>query len=304
MKYLIIGASGFVGSNLLRYIRASKHEAIGTQAIPRANGLTTFDLLGDRLLDRVPPLFFQSGEKACVIVAAVVSDMDRCLLERERSHRINVTNTIRLIEDVAALGAKPVFISSNFVFDGALGYYNEDDPVSPANEYGRHKAEVEAHLVKCVPQALITRFDKVVGHDPRESHLLANWYREIEAGRPVVALRGSLLTPTYVEDVARALVFGAEQDLCGIYHVVNSEFFYREELARQLCRALGKKAEVVARALEEFNFPDKRALNSYLDGSRFAAVAGMRFTPMSEVFRRFRQEIETANSGATTRTKT
>jgi len=296
MKYLVIGASGFVGSNLLRHVRESGYEAMGTQSSAREGGLVTFDLLNDRLTDRVPRAFFERGEKVCVIVAAVVSDMDRCLLEREKSHRINVVNTIRLIEDIAVLGAKPVFISSNFVFDGVKGDYTEDDPVLPANEYGRHKAEVEAHLTQHVPQAFIARFDKIVGHGPQEKHLLANWYRELVAGRPLVALRGSLLAPTYVKDVARALVFAAERDLRGIHHVANSEFFYREELALQFSRALGREAEVISRSVEEFNFPDKRALKSNLVGSRFAALAKMRFTPMRDVFLRFRQEIENGTS--------
>lgn len=294
MKYLIIGASGFVGRNLIRHIRTSGREAVGTQSVPRCADLSAFDLYSDRILDRVPRSFFQGTEKTCVIVSAVISDMDRCLVERERSYRINVTNMITMIEDVAAVGAKPVFISSNFVFDGALGYYNETDPVSPVNEYGRHKAEVEAYLTQHLPQAFIARFDKVVSHDPTERHLLANWYRDIAAGRPVVALRDSILTPTYVEDVARALIFAAEEDLRGIYHVTNAEFFYREELARQFCRALGKEVKIISRSVQEFNFPDKRALSSYLDGSRFAALANMRFTAMSEVFRRFRQSMGSA----------
>jgi dTDP-4-dehydrorhamnose reductase len=295
MKYLIIGASGFIGGNLLRHMRATHHEVIGTQSVQRENGLIAFDLLNDRLLDRVPKLFFQTDKKVVVIVTAVVSDMDRCLTEREHSHQINVSNMIRLLEDVAALGAKPIYISSNFVFDGMQGYYNEADPVAPANEYGRHKAEVEAHLTRHVPQAFIARFDKVVGDDPAEKHLLASWYRELVAGRPLIALRGSLLAPTYVQDVTRALVFAAERDLHGIHHIANSEFFYRDELAFQFCRALGRKAEIISRPVEEFNFPDKRALKSYLDGSRFAAVANMRFTPMREVFERFRQR--TLNAG-------
>ncbi len=293
MKYLVIGASGFVGGHLLRHVRAAGCEVIGTQSSSRGSELVTFDLLNDRLTDRVPRAFFESGEKVCVIVAAVVSDMDRCLLEREKSHRINVVNTIRLLDEAAALGAKPVFISSNFVFDGNSGYYNESDPVLPANEYGRHKAEVEAHLTKHVPGAFIARIDKIVSEHPHEKHLLANWYRELSAGRPLIALRGSLLAPTYVNDVARALVFAAEQDLRGIYHVANPEFFYREELALQFCRALGVKAEVVSRPVEEFNFPDKRALKSNLDGARFAAAANMRFTAMSEVFQAFRRQVET-----------
>jgi len=292
MKYVIVGASGFVGSNLMRHLRGLGCAVVGTQSLSRAAGLVTFDLERDRILDCVPKSFFEGPEKVSLVVAAVISDMDRCLTERERSYRINVTHTIRLLQDVAAIGAKPIYISSNFVFDGTLGYYNETDLVAPANEYGRHKAEVEAYLSGNIPQAFVARFDKIVSGDPTEKHLLANWYKELVAGRPIVALRGSLLAPTYVGDAAKALVLAAERDFCGIYHVANAEYFYREELAFQFCRALGKKAEIISRPAEEFNFPDTRALKSNLDGSRFAGLAAMRFTSMREVFALFRQRIQ------------
>jgi len=129
----------------------------------------------------------------------------------------------------------------------------------------------------------------VVGDDPAQNHLLASWHQRLLEGQPIVCLEGSLLAPTYVEDVARAIVFAQENNLNGVWHVANSEFFYRDELARQFCRALGVEANVVNRPLADFHFADNRALKSYLDGSRFARKAGMRFTSMAEVFQKFAQ---------------
>jgi dTDP-4-dehydrorhamnose reductase len=75
--------------------------------------------------------------------------------------------------------------------------------------------------------------------------------------------------------------------LHGVFHVSNSEFFHRDELARQFCHALGIVPNVVTKPLAEFHFADKRALKSYLDGSRFANKTGLRFTSMREVFHQF-----------------
>jgi dTDP-4-dehydrorhamnose reductase len=215
--------------------------------------------------------------------------MDQCLLERETSHRINVEQTIRLVEDVRAFNAKIVFLSTCFVFDGTLGYYNEAHPVTPVNEYARHKVEVEQYLQTNVPDAFIARLEKIVNDDPADRQFFSQWYRLLQTGQPIVCIEGSLLSPTYVKDVAQAFVLSCQKNLAGIYHVSNSEFFYRDELARQFCYAMGKAPNVISRPLEDFAFPDKRALKCYLDGSKFVHATGLKFTPMSQVFRAFLQ---------------
>ena len=292
MKFLIIGASGFIGGNVLAYVRSKGFTAVGTQSQPRNPDLVTFNLAQDRIHDCVGQKFFADGAHVCIIICAVVSNMDRCLLERDYSHRVNVVQTVQLIEDVRPFGAKIVFLSTCFAFDGTRGYYNESQPVSPVNEYARHKVEVEQYLQQHVPSAFIARLEKVVSDEPDDRQLFAQWQQLAQAGRPIVCIDGSLLSPTYVVDIARALTLVCERNLSGLYHVCNSEFFYRDELARQFCHAVGWPPKVERRALEAFQFPDRRALKSYLDGSRFAELSGMRFTPMSYVFRSFRTKVE------------
>jgi len=289
MKYLIIGASGFIGRNVLAHVRSLGFDGAGTQSQACDPNLVTFNLLHDRIVPCMGKSFFEGDGQVCVAVCAVVSNMDQCLLEREMSHRVNVEQTIQLIEDVRDFGAKVIFLSSCFVFDGTIGYYNEEHPVTPVNEYARHKVEVEQFLQKNVPDAFIARLEKIVGDDPNDRQLLSNWHKLLQAGEPIVCIEGSLLSPTSVKDVAQAFVIACEKNLAGVYHVSNSEFFYRDELARQFCYEMGKTPNVISRALESFAFPDKRALKCYLDGSKFVEASGLRFTPMRKVFRAFRQ---------------
>lgn len=291
MKFLVIGASGFIGQNLLLHLQGRGFVAVGTQSQARDPSLITFNLAEDRIVPCVGYDFFGSGERVCVIICAVVSNMDRCLVERDYSHRVNVDQTIQLIEDVQPFGAKVVFLSTCFVFDGTIGYYNESQPISPVNEYARHKVAVEQFLERHVPNAFVARLEKIVSAAPDDRQLFAQWHQLAVAGDPIVCIEGSLLSPTFVGDVVRALTLACERDLTGIHHVCNSEFFYRDELARQFCHALGHSPNVERRALAAFNFPDHRALKSYLDGSRFAELTGFRFTAMSQVFRRFREKL-------------
>ena len=287
MKFLIVGASGFIGGNVLRHVRSLGFSALGTQSRPRGESLVTFNLLRDRITDCVDRDFFQGPEKVHVLLCAVVSNMDLCLTDRTTAHAVNVEKTVQLIDDVTALGAKTTFLSTCFVFDGTVGYYNEDSPLSPINEYARHKVEVEDYLRQRVPGSLVMRLEKIIGDNPAENHFLTQCYKSICDNQPIVAIEGSILSPTWVKDLARGYVRACEMGLDGVYHVTNSEFFHRDELARQFCHALGVPPNVITKPLADFHFADKRALKSYLDGSRFVKKTGIRFTPMREVFHEF-----------------
>src|SRR6266850_42119 len=112
VRFLVIGASGFVGSNILAHLVASGFETLGTQSRPKSAELITFDLLQHRIAERVPASFFERDGQVYVIISAVISNMDLCLQERAMSHRVNVEQTIQLIEDARNLGARIVFLSS------------------------------------------------------------------------------------------------------------------------------------------------------------------------------------------------
>lgn len=104
---------------------------------------------------------------------------------------------------------------------------------------------------------------------------------------PITCIQGQVFSPTLVDDVAKAIVLSCELGLHGVYNMANTEFFSREELARQFVAALGGEAVVVAKPQEDFNFLDPRPLKSYLDSTRFLKATGMRFTSMREVFNAF-----------------
>jgi dTDP-4-dehydrorhamnose reductase len=292
IKYIVVGASGFVGRNIFGYLREKGKTVIGTKASSLAEGLVHFDLAQNSLRDSIGPEFFRGEAKLSVIIAAVISDMDRCFQDPMASRNVNVDKTIQLIEEVKSLGAKPVFLSSCFVFDGNKGYYTENDAYSPANEYGRHKVEVEKFITAHVPEAFVARLDKIVGDQPNERQLFANWHGRLSRKEPIVCIKGSLLSPTYVLDVAKAIDLACTENIHGIFHVSNSEFFYRDELARQFCLSLGVPPNVISKPIEEFNFPDNRALKSYLDGSRFREKSGLMFTSMRDVFLKFKHQLD------------
>jgi dTDP-4-dehydrorhamnose reductase len=284
---LIVGASGFVGGHTLRHLRELGWRVAGTRSHGSSPDLRAFDLARDRLGDRVDQLMGDAGRPSHVVICAAMAQPDRCFRERELSYQVNVVGTIRLIEDTLALGARPVYMTSGFAYDGLAGYYTDDEPRWPINEYGRHKAEVEEYCAAHQPGMLLFRLDKVIGDDPAENHMFSEWYRWHLEGKPIICISDQLFSPTNVHDVARAIRIGCGQNLGGVYNIANPEFFTREELARQFFRILGAPARIICKTQEELNFVDLRPEKTYLDSSRFQRDAGFHFTSVRETIQTF-----------------
>jgi dTDP-4-dehydrorhamnose reductase len=287
MKFLVIGASGFVGGHVLRHCQAAGYPVIGTQTSTRRPNLVKFDLQQDRIADCLTPSFCAAEGRAFAVICAGIHQVDRCVRERELSHYINVINTIQLLWDLDLLKITPVFFSSGFVFDGADGNYSEDAAPCPINEYGRQKVVVEKFMRDKLPNALVMRLDKVIGDDPDESHPFTEWHAAATARRPVVCIKGQVFSPTLVTDVARAVVLACERGLSGVYNVANPEYFGRADLAREFLRALDCTVEVIEQSQESLGFSDLRPLKTYLNSSKFSHATGLRFSPVSEAIQEF-----------------
>ena len=290
MRLLVVGASGFLGGTVLRTARQAGWETAGTFGTHPCPDLIEFNLLSVRVRDRIPPEFFRSSERTCAVICASICQIDRCKREANMSRIVNVDSTIQLIDDLVALGVKPVFLSTGFVFDGTVGYYTESHPRCPNSEYGRQKAAVESYLEEKVPSAAILRLDRPVSDDPLKNHLFSQWRRSLKETNEILCIAGQVFAPTLDLDIARAILLTAERDLRGIYHVANTEFFERAELARQFISECGLAGSVISKDQETFRFDDPRPLKSYLDSTKFISATGFRFTSMRETIRRFHEK--------------
>ena len=290
MNIFFLGASGFVGSYALRLARQRGHQVWGTCSRAPRDGLIACDLLTDNLRDVLRTLKPVQQAPSFGVLCASVRQIDQCFLERDLTRKINVERTIDALKAFEEAGFTPVFLSTSYVFDGHRGYYAEGDKPGAVCEYGRQKAEVERWMLERQPGGLILRLDKIVGGSPAESHLFTEWMEWLKKGRPLTCIADQIMSPTHVEDMARALLLACEHRLTGVYHTANTEYFSREELARQFCALMGINGEVSARPMSSFTFADPRPLKTYLDSSRFIRETGMRFTSMRETILEFKRQ--------------
>jgi len=221
---------------------------------------------------------------AVVVYAAAYNDVARAELPAEREHllRLNRDTPGALARAAHLAGARFVFLSTDYVFDGrAVRPYREGDAPSPLQAYGQSKLEGERRVGEADPHALIVRTSTLFGpgrrHPPNFVDAIlaqARSQERLRVASPPVA------SPTFTADLARALVRLVDARCAGLVHATNSGQCSRLELARETVRVSGSGAVVEERP----ESPDgpRRPAFCVLDCSRLAEWTGMRMRPWQE----------------------
>ena len=239
MRLAVIGAGGQVGRALVHAAEAEQVDVVGTQRdAARA----------DLRLDLLDPSSIRSVLGAIrpthVVLAAAATSVATCERDPIGTEKVNVTGSLLVAEAARTLGARLVFISTDYAFDGEAGPYDEAAEPRPINAYGRQKRAVE-QIVANMPDALVVRTCQVFGSDPRRANYVLWVADQLLAGRRVRAATDLFGTPTFGDDLARSLLELTRGDAQGYWHVAGPDFVSRRDLARAVATAFGAEAALV-----------------------------------------------------------
>jgi dTDP-4-dehydrorhamnose reductase len=302
MRAIVIGASGFVGRTILAQLGPDR--AIGTGCRHTGAGLVRFDALEHGFADLKPAL---RGDFSHVFIAHGAINPEQCARDPAGTAKVNVESITRLLSDVLAAGMTPVFLSTDYVFDGSRGLRREDEAQSPNTEYGRQKAAVERWLQSRPEPWLIARLSKVVSGDRNIHSVLGQWVNDVRDGKPMRSATDQIFSPLHVDDVGGALIRLASGGLSGIYHVSGSEPFSRYDLNKLLVGCIqavdpAVKAPVEPCSLRDIGFIEQRPLNTSLAVEKLARAIDYPLRPMMQICREIAEtEFGTPSSGETRR---
>jgi len=287
IKTAIIGGSGFVGGHLLRAFRRVHPDTIGTSFSRESDGLQPFDIREPNLASLNLP---EQGY-AAVLIAAANPNVGYCEQNEEASRAVNVRGTLELIRQTVALGMRPIFLSSDYVFDGQVGGHDDDAPTNPSTIYGRQKELVEQELPRLGDNYLIVRLSKIYGVEKGDGTLLDEIASSLAAGKTIRTARDQVFSPTYAQDLASAIMELLSRDVTGRINVCAPRAFCRHELAVDVARAMELDEGVIKRQIEPVSLHDlpgmaNRPLNTSMTPSRLARIIELRFTPMENSLRR------------------
>lgn len=283
-SFLVIGGSGFLGSYLLAALGGKAPGTFASHAFP---GGLPFDAAHQSLRDIKQ---FLPAELSHVFLLHGAVNPDHCARAPEETRKLNVTKMLALIEEIWSLDAVPVYVSTDYVFDGTRGNRTEDEALSPITEYGRQKAEVEAWLRQQDRPFLICRSSKIVSGDTDRHSVLGQWVVDIKAGRVLRCADDQIFSPCYAGDMAAAMCELARKGCTGVYNIAGPQPYSRYDLAALFASHVyavspSTRIDLQSCRLSDIPFVEKRPLNTSLSVEKILSVIRRSFTSMDELCR-------------------
>lgn len=212
-KVLVIGAGGMLGQDICA--RFAPHFALVTAS--RRSGDIRLDITDGEAMRRA------IGETApdVVILCAAYTDVDGCERNPEEAYRVNAFGAANVASACDDVGARLLFISTDYVFDGAKrSGYTEWDAPRPLNVYGASKLAGEQWIREICPRHWIVRTAWLYGAGGKcFPRTILNAARE---GKPLRVVNDQTGSPTFTGDLAGVLLEMVSANAAyGTYHAVN-----------------------------------------------------------------------------------
>ncbi|MDP3685641.1 MAG: SDR family oxidoreductase [bacterium] len=233
--HLVIGASGQVGGHLLREGLKQGLPMRGTYHTHAAPDLLPLDI---RDHDAAAKLFLDLRPSVVYLPAAYVN-VDACETHPEETFATNVLGTVHVVRAANAVGARLVFFSSDYIFDGTSGPYREEDVPHPISEYGWHKLTAEHAVALHAKTYLIIRTTVVYSWERQGKNFVERLLRDLQQGETINVSEDQVGNATYAPNLAQAVLELTLQDVQGIFHVCGPERTSRYAFAAETARVFG-----------------------------------------------------------------
>lgn len=283
MRVLVTGITGQLGYEVLKCLRERKIFGIGA-------GRAEFDLTDAEQTAQ----FVRKARPDAVIHCAGYTNVNRAEQETELCRAVNVQGTGNLARACREVGAKMLYISTEYVFPGeGEHYYETGDETRPLNAYGRSKRDGELAVSECMERCFIVRISWAFGKNGNNFvKTMLSLGREKDEIRVV---RDQIGSPTYTADLAPLLCDMIATDKYGIYHATNEGICSFAEFAQEIMRQAGLSAKIVPIASEEYPSPVVRPKNSRLSKASLDRAGFRRLPDWKDALARYLEEIAERN---------
>lgn len=240
-KMLITGASGLLGA---RIVELAKKDF---RVLPSHNtrSLHPDSVKLDITEHKVISAIFSKFSPDIVIHAASETNVDRCETQKDSAWKINVEGTGNIVQVCNQIGAKLVYISTDYVFDGKKGFYTEEDKPNPINYYGLTKLEGENQIVNHCKNYVILRTSVLYGRHPWKRNFATWTIDQLKQGKETMVVEDHYNTPTLADNLAELTIETIRKDMQGIYHASGVERISRFEFAKQIARTFALNPDLI-----------------------------------------------------------
>ena len=205
-----------------------------------------------------------------IVLSAAYTDVDGCEINPTLAAAVNTQGAMNVAKAAANSRAKLLFVSTDYVFDGAKNTpYEANDPRRPINAYGKSKADAEEKILGLLPRACIVRTSWLFGPGGK---CFPDTILKIAASRPEIEVvndqRGC---PTYTFDLADAIIRLCRSDAKGIIHATNRGVCTWYDFAAEILRQAGSMTSARPTTSDRFVRPAPRPAYSVLSDASLSA---------------------------------
>ena len=268
MRVLIIGGSGFIGRYASRRLAdTAGHTVFSTfNSRPPADDGASWhrvEITDDEDLDAL----FRSSQPEVVVHLAAMADVGTAERNPDVATAINVTATETIARRCERHSARLIFVSTEYVFDGQNGPYDEDATPAPTTQYGRTKRQAEQAVATLASQSSVLRTSIVYGWPaPGRRNFVPMLVARLHDEEPYHAPTNVYRSPVYVEHLVDGITRLVETEHAGIHHVAGADWVSMYDFAFAVAREFGLDTSLVIPASD----PTDDRLG--LDGARTTAV--------------------------------
>jgi dTDP-4-dehydrorhamnose reductase len=246
VKVFISGADGALGTEVQRILTREKASFLATDI--KQLDFTDFKKVNESVLKYRPDVILHFG---------ALSDVDECERDKDAALRVNGLGTLGFAVIARKIGAKILYTSTNFVFEGNTETpYFEDDLPAPVNVYGRTKLLGEQYIKDHCDRYYIVRTSWLFGN--RSKTFVSKFLQAREKPRSVNVVCDLIGSFTYVPDLAEMIFQLVKSENYGTYHIINSGIGSWLDFAIKARHLMKFNTEIMPVKAEELNLPARR----------------------------------------------
>lgn len=237
MKILITGANGLLGQKLVKLILDKGQDELivtarGSNRLPYPESNYTFDQMDITNESQVSEVI-KKHQPDVVIHTAAMTNVDQCETEREDCWKQNVDAVGYIIRACEGSGSFLLHLSTDFIFDGQDGPYDETAPANPISYYGDSKLAAEKLLLDSNIKFAIARTVLVYGiaHDMSRTNIVLWVKKSLEDSKEIKVVDDQLRSPTLAEDLATGCYLIAKKRAEGIFNISGKDLLTPYEMA-------------------------------------------------------------------------
>ena len=252
MKILVTGVKGQLGFDIVRELNERGYTDV------RGIDIEDLDITDEQAVKK----YIEEYKPDVIMHNAAWTAVDKAEDEQELCYKVNVLGTKYLAESAKNVGAKIVYISTDYVFDGeGENYFEVNDKKAPLSVYGKTKYQGELEVQKN-EKHFIVRISWVFGINGKNFVKTMLGLAETKTELNVVA--DQIGSPTYTYDLSKLLCDMIETEKYGEYHATNEGICSWCDFAKKIFEIAGVNMKVNAVTSDQYPAKAHRPKNSRL----------------------------------------